>query len=87
VLAANCKKCPAPSYPDLARKARIEDVVVLSATIGKDGLVKEIKVIRGNPLLKDEAVNTVKGWEYRPHLLNGDPVEVTATITINFKLK
>jgi protein TonB len=87
VLQANCLKCDPPDYPNLARAARITDTVVLSAIVGKDGLVKDIRVIRGHQLLRESAVNTVKQWKYKPQMLNGEAVEVTASISISFVFK
>jgi TonB family protein len=87
VLAANCISCPAPAYPDPARTIRISDTVVLSVIVGKDGTVREVRVIRGHQLLQQAAVDTVKQWRYRPQMLNGQPVEVTASVSISFVFK
>jgi protein TonB len=61
-------------------------MVVLSATIGKDGKILDLKVESGPPLLKQAALDAVRQWEYRPYLLNGEPVEVFTQIEVNFKL-
>jgi periplasmic protein TonB len=76
----------APSYPDVAKQARVEGVVVLEAVISPEGRVTEVKVLRGSPLLDDSAVNAVKSWVYSPTLLNGVPVPVVMTVTVSFKL-
>jgi periplasmic protein TonB len=76
----------APSYPDVAKQARVEGVVILEAVINPQGRVTEVKVLRGSPLLDDAAVNAVKGWVYTPTLLNGVPVPVVMTVTVTFKL-
>jgi len=78
---------PAPTYPSLARIARVEGVVVLQATIGTDGTVQSLRIISdSNPLLRTGVVETVKTWKYKPTLLNNEPVEVLTTITVNFSL-
>jgi protein TonB len=73
-----------PVYPPLAKQARIQGVVILEAIIGKDGAVTEVKVISGHPLLQQAAIDAVSQWKYKPTLLNGEPVEVVTTVTVNF---
>jgi TonB family protein len=75
-----------PKYPPEAKQARIQGKVRLSATIGPDGLVKNLDVIDGPPELVGAALDAVKQWVYKPTLLNGNPVEVLTTIDINFTL-
>jgi len=76
-----------PEYPALAKQAGIQGTVSLSVIVGKDGKVQDIKVISGHPLLVQAALDAVKNWVYRPTLLNGDPVEVSTTIDVNFTLQ
>jgi protein TonB len=85
--AANCIKCPAPEYPDLARKARVQDTVVLQALINKEGTIEGLSVVTGNQLFHKAALEAVRQWKYRPTLLNGEPVAVQTTISIAFVLK
>jgi len=75
-----------PIYPPLAKQARISGTVELSAIIGKDGRVANLSVIKGHPLLVQAALDAVKNWIYKPTLLNGEPVEVSTTIDVNFTL-
>ena len=75
-----------PEYPAIARAAHISGRVQLRAIIGKDGAVRELQVISGNPLLVQAASAAVLQWRYRPTLLNGEPVEVETYITANFLL-
>jgi len=75
-----------PTYPPLARQARIQGTVLMEATISKDGTIENLKVTSGHPMLITAAVQAVKQWKYRPYLLNGDPVEVQTTIQVNFTL-
>jgi protein TonB len=73
-----------PEYPDIARRARVQGVVVMEAVINKDGAIDSLRVVSGNPLLNQAAVDAVKQWRYRPTLLNGEPVDVVTTITVTF---
>ncbi len=75
-----------PVYPPLAREGRIQGVVRLSAIISKDGSVRELDLIGGHPLLVPAAINAVKQFVYRPFLKDGQPVEVAATIVVQFTL-
>jgi protein TonB len=75
-----------PVYPPMARQARVEGVVILEATISANGRVSDVKVLRGIPLLDSAAVDAVRQWTYTPTLLNGVPVPVVMTVTVNFRL-
>lgn len=76
----------APTYPDIAKQARVSGVVILECTISPQGRVSDVKVLRGIPLLDQAAIDAVKQWQYTPTLLNGVPVPVIMTVTVNFKL-
>jgi periplasmic protein TonB len=76
----------APVYPEVAKQARVQGVVVLEATIDPSGRVDNVRVLRGIPLLNESAVDAVKKWVYSPTLLNGTPVPVIMTVTVNFTL-
>jgi len=75
-----------PKYPPLALSARIQGQVVLAAIISKAGEIQNLVLVSGHPLLVPAALAAVKQWRYRPFLLNGEPVEVETTITVNFQL-
>ena len=75
-----------PTYPPLARQARIQGTVRLEAVISKNGAIEELKVVSGHPLLIQAAQAAVLQWRYEPTLLNGVPVEVITTIDVNFTL-
>jgi TonB family protein len=75
-----------PKYPKGARKKHVEGVVLLHAIIGKDGAPHSVKVISGDPLLTESAIEAVLQWRYSPTLLEGHPVEVDTTISVNFQL-
>ncbi|HET9698234.1 MAG TPA: TonB family protein [Terriglobales bacterium] len=75
-----------PTYPPLARQARIQGQVVLQAAIGKDGSIQNLRLVSGHPMLAPAAIEAVKQWKYKPYFLNGEPVEVDTQITVNFTL-
>jgi protein TonB len=75
-----------PTYPPLARQARVQGAVVLQAVISKDGSIQNLKVVSGHPMLVQSALDAVKQWRYKPYFLNGEPVEVETSITVNFTL-
>jgi protein TonB len=75
-----------PRYPDVAKQARVQGVVVLEAVISPTGEVTNVKVLRGAPLLNDAAADAVRQWSYTPTTLNGEPVAVVMTVTVNFRL-
>jgi protein TonB len=76
-----------PVYPVIAKQARVSGVVELLGVLGTDGRIHELKVLRGHPLLVNAAIEAVRQWVYEPTLLNGQPVEVSAPIVVNFILK
>jgi len=80
-------KLISPVYPKLAIKARVTGTVILEATVTAEGTVDEIKVISGNPLLIEAAVDCVKQWRYEPTYLNGEPVPVILTARVHFELR
>ena len=75
-----------PTYPPLARSARIQGTVVLQALISKDGSIENLHLVSGHPMLAPAAIEAVKQWKYKPYFLNGEPVEVETTINVNFTL-
>ena len=75
-----------PVYPPVAMAEKIEGIVIIEATIAKDGSVKDAKILRGQPLLNQAATDAVTQWKFTPTTLNGEPVEVLMTVTVNFKL-
>lgn len=75
-----------PTYPPLARSARIQGQVVLQAVISKQGVIENLRVLAGHPMLVPAAIEAVRQWRYRPYVLNNEPVEVETQITVNFSL-
>jgi protein TonB len=86
VQQAKLVRQPRPVYPPLARQARIQGTVRLTAVIAKDGTIQELQVVNGHPLLVPSALEADKQWVYQPTLLNGEPVEVITQIDVNFTL-
>ena len=76
-----------PVYPSIAQSARVQGVVIIEATIGPDGKVKDARILRSIPLLDQAALDAVRQWEFTPTLLNGVPVPVIMTVTVNFTLQ
>jgi protein TonB len=77
----------APEYPELARRNRVQGIVIVEATIGADGKVERARVLRSVALLDQAALNAVQSWEYTPTLLNGVPVPIIMTVTVRFTLE
>jgi protein TonB len=75
-----------PTYPPLARQARIQGNVVLQAEISKDGTIENLRLVSGHPMLAPAAIEAVKQWRYKPYFLNGEPVEVETQVTVIFSL-
>ena len=75
-----------PIYPKLAADSKVEGRVIIEAIIGIDGRVNDAKVLRSIPLLDRAALEAVQQWRFTPTLLNGVPVPVIITITVDFKL-
>ena len=75
-----------PTYPPLARQARISGTVELVGVIARDGTIEDLRVVSGHPLLVKAALDAVCQWVYKPTLLNGEPVEVICPIEVHFRL-
>lgn len=86
VMAGNLLLKTLPQYPAIAREARIQGIIVLQAGISKTGLIENLSVVSGPPMLRQAAIDAVQTWRYKPYLLNGDPVEVETTINVVFNL-
>jgi TonB family protein len=75
-----------PLYPPIARAARVSGTVVLQVTISQTGLVENLRVVSGEPMLQQAALEAVKSWKYKPYLVRGKPVEVETTVNVIFAL-
>jgi protein TonB len=76
-----------PVYPVIARESRQQGVVILETVIDAKGGVEQVRVLRGYPLLDQAAIDAVRQWRFTPALLNGQPVPVVMTVTVNFVLQ
>jgi len=86
VMTDQIAKKVAPIYPPVARQARIQGAVILKVVISKTGDVESVQLVSGHPMLAPAAIEAVKQWKYMPYLLNGDPVGVETSVTVNFTL-
>ena len=75
-----------PEYPEESRKEGIDGVVILESTTDKYGVVQEVKVLRSIPTLDKAAIDALKQWIFEPMVIDGEPVGVIFTVTIQFKL-
>jgi TonB family protein len=75
------------SYPLLAQQMKVQGSVVLQAFIGSDGVIENLRVVSGPAILASAAQQAVREWRFKPYMLNGQPVETKATITVNFTIK
>lgn len=77
-----------PQYTEIARKARIQGVVILQTIIDKEGNITDVKVLKGLPMgLTEAAIDAVNQWKFQPATLNGKPVAVYFNLTVNFQLQ
>jgi TonB family protein len=86
VQAANIIQKLTPVYPAEAKANRVQGTVRFTVIIGKDGTVKSLTLVSGDPVLAQAAKDAVQKWVYKPTLLNGDPVEVMTQVDVNFTL-
>jgi TonB family protein len=75
-----------PVYPPLAKTAHVAGTVELRATISTNGTIKDLHAVNGPVMLRQAAVDAVRGWRYKPYKLNNQPVEVETTINVVFTL-
>ncbi len=87
IAASHLRRRVEPVWPELAKRARVQGIVLLQVTIDAQGNVEEVRLLRGHPLLNEAAIDAVKQWKYDPVRLNGAPVAVITTVTVDFKLK
>jgi periplasmic protein TonB len=75
-----------PVYPAMAKAARVQGAVVVSAVISRTGTIESLRVISGPPMLQSAAIEAIRAARYQPYRLNGEPTEVETTITVNFRI-
>jgi protein TonB len=74
-----------PALPALARERHVYGVVKMEATVAKDGAIKDVTVLSGDPILSSAAKNAVRKWRYKPAALNGEPIEAKVPIQVVFR--
>jgi protein TonB len=74
-----------PIYPEAARLAKVQGVVVLDALIGADGTVVDLRAISGPDELTSAALDAVKWWRFQPYLVNGQAVQVKTRLAVDFR--
>jgi TonB family protein len=75
-----------PNYPMLARQMKVQGAVSLQVLISREGTIQELQILSGPPILATAAREAVKQWHFKPYLLNGQPVETQARVTVNFTI-
>jgi len=75
-----------PEYPLLARQMKVQGAVILQALIGRDGLIQDLRVLSGPPILANAAREAVRQWHFKPHVEGTQAVETWANITVNFTI-
>jgi len=76
-----------PEWPTNAMRAGLTGSVVLECVVGVDGQIETVKVLKGYRSLAESASAAVRKWRYTPTELEGKPVPVIMTVTVNFKLQ
>jgi TonB family protein len=75
-----------PRFPPEAQAAGVDGVVIAEIVVDTSGTVTDARVVRSIPLLDEEALRAVRNWRYAPTMVNGQPVPVRMTVTVNFSL-
>lgn len=76
----------APTYPPLARQARIQGTVTVRITINDVGEVRDTQLISGHPMLAPAALDAIKKWRYMPYEIEGRTVEIQTDVQVTFRL-
>ena len=75
------------TYPQDAINAKVQGVVVLDVLVDADGVPSDVQVVQSIPMLDAAAIDAVRKWRYEPTLMNGKPVPVAMTVSVNFSLE
>ena len=84
-MAANLLISRLPQYPDDARTSHAPGRVLMQAVINKDGTIGHLRVIEGDAALRNAALDAVSKWRYKPYTVNGQPVDVSTTVAVDFR--
>jgi protein TonB len=86
VLQGNAIRRAQPTYPQIARTARVAGPVEVEVVIDESGHVISANIVEGHPLLRQAALEAAAQWKFRPTLLSGVPIKVTGILVFNFRL-
>jgi protein TonB len=75
-----------PIYPAIAHAAGVQGTVIVEAVISRTGTIEDLRVVSGPPMLRRAAIDAIRSARYQPYRLNGEPIAVQTTITVNFRL-
>jgi TonB family protein len=75
-----------PIYPDAAREANVQGIVVIDAVVGTDGAIVDVRAVSGPDELTAAALDAVKWWRFQPYLVNGQPIEVKTRLAVEFRV-
>ncbi len=74
-----------PDYPEAARSANLQGVIVLDVVVGRDGSVVDIRAVNGPEVLAQAAMDALRWWRFKPYRVDGQPVVVETTVAVEFK--
>lgn len=75
-----------PVYPEEAKRANLQGVVVLATVIGRDGSVEKVMPVSGPDMLTSAAMDAVRWWRFQPYVINGKATEIETTLAVEFRL-
>jgi TonB family protein len=78
------QRADTPRYPEEAKAAGIEGVVLAEVVVSEQGVVTDAKIVRSIPMLDEAALETVRQWRFRPAVVNGQPVPARMVVTVMF---
>lgn len=87
VTRAKVIKQVTPTYPPVAKSARIEGVVRLTALVSEDGRVTDVRVVKGNRQFVPAAIGAMRQWRFEPATINGQPVKANYAAHFTFALQ
>lgn len=74
-----------PDYPEAARPANLQGVIVLDVVVGRDGSVVDVRALNGPDVLAQAAMNALRWWRFEPYRVEGKPAVVDTTVAVEFK--